>query len=119
MRIIILILCNHVLEHIPDDHTAMSELYRVMKSDGLGIFQVPIDYNIDCTYEDFSIITEKDRIKAFGQKDHVRWYGNDYKNRLAKSGFSVNEDHFIKSLTKEEILKNGLLSKELIYCCTK
>ena len=25
-----LILCNHVLEHIPDDHTAMKELYRVL-----------------------------------------------------------------------------------------
>ncbi len=113
------ILCNHVLEHIPNDQAAMIELYRIMKSGGLGIFQVPIDYNLDFTYEDVSIITEEGRKKAFGQKDHVRWYGKDYKIRLARSGFSVNEDHFIKSLTQEEIFKNGFLSTELIYCCTK
>ena len=29
-----LILCNHVLEHIPDDLKAMSELYRVLKRGG-------------------------------------------------------------------------------------
>ena len=36
-----IILCNHVLEHIPDDTKAMQELYRVMKPNGWGIFQIP------------------------------------------------------------------------------
>ena len=34
-----MILCNHVLEHIPDDTKAMQELFRVMKPGGMGIFQ--------------------------------------------------------------------------------
>jgi ubiquinone/menaquinone biosynthesis C-methylase UbiE len=31
------ILCNHVLEHIPDDTKAMQELYRVLKPGGMAI----------------------------------------------------------------------------------
>ena len=37
------ILCNHVLEHVIDDKKAMQELYRVLKKDGIGIFQVPLN----------------------------------------------------------------------------
>ena len=36
------ILCNHVLEHVIDDDKAMRELYRVLKKNGIGIFQVPM-----------------------------------------------------------------------------
>ena len=114
-----LILCNHVLEHIPNDSLAMSELFRVLKKDGLGIFQVPIDYNLETTYEDFSITTEKARTKAFGQKDHVRWYGKDYKSKLEKAGFKVTEDPYVKEFSEEEVYQYGFPSDELLYCCTK
>ncbi|MHA7829514.1 MAG: class I SAM-dependent methyltransferase [Flagellimonas sp.] len=113
------ILCNHVLEHIPDDALAMSELYRVMKPNGAGIFQVPIDYDRDKTYEDFSITSKKGRLKAFGRRDHVRWYGNDYKERLANAGFDVVEDDFVNSFSKEEQFKYGFDSSEQIYLCHK
>ncbi len=113
------ILCNHVLEHIPDDKQAMSELCRVMDINGDGIFQVPIDYNLTNTYEDWSITSPEEREKAFGQTDHVRWYGQDYKTRLAEVGFKVNEDNFVANYTPEEIYKYGLMSTELIYHCKK
>ncbi|MBW8242184.1 methyltransferase domain-containing protein [Muricauda oceani] len=113
------ILCNHVLEHIPDDALAMSELFRVMKPNGMGIFQVPIDYDRGKTYEDFSITSEKGRLKAFGRRDHVRWYGQDYKERLANAGFEVTEDDYISSFTKEEQFKYGFDSTEKVYLCHK
>ena len=47
-----MILCNHVLEHVDDDLKAMSELYRVLKKGGTGIFQIPIDLKKEKTYED-------------------------------------------------------------------
>ena len=72
------ILCNHVLEHIVDDNKAIRELYRVLKKNGIGIFQVPIDYNRDTTFEDFSVTNKKERNKLFGQYDHVRIYGLDF-----------------------------------------
>ena len=113
------ILCNHVLEHIPDDTRAMSELNRVMNTNGWGIFQVPIDYNLKETYEDFSITSPEARKIAFGQIDHVRMYGKDYKDRLANNGFNVLEDDFIHSLSKSSIKKMGLMDHELVYFCKK
>ena len=113
------IICSHVLEHIHDDRRAMKELQRVMKPGGWGIFQVPIDYNRKETYEDFSITCPEGRLKAFGQWDHVRWYGADYKDRLANAGFVVSEDDYVKTFTKEELERYRFTDNELIYFCRK
>ncbi|WP_153800680.1 class I SAM-dependent methyltransferase [Foetidibacter luteolus] len=113
------VLCNHVLEHIPDDKLAMRELYRVLKKGGWAILQVPIDYNRATTYEDFSIRTPEERLKAFGQSDHVRWYGRDYKDRLAEAGFKVTEDSYVKSFSSGDLFRYGLMASELIYYCKK
>jgi SAM-dependent methyltransferase len=113
------IICNHVLEHIENDKLAMSELHRVMKQDGWGIFQVPLEYNLATTYEDFTITDPLEREKAFRQKDHVRIYGRDYKDRLTSAGFKVNEDDYIKSISEQEIKKYRLAPDELIYYCSK
>lgn len=113
------ILCNHVLEHIPDDKLAMSELYRVMKKDGWGIFQVPINTKSKVTYEDFSITSPEGREKAFGQIDHVRLYGLDYKEKLQNIGFEVEVDDYVNSFSTKEIFKYGFMPSELIYRCKK
>ena len=36
-------ICFHVLEHVKDDRKALSELYRILKKDGMGMLLVPID----------------------------------------------------------------------------
>lgn len=113
------IICSHVLEHIPNDFLAMSELYRVLTKNGNSILQVPIDYNREETYEDHNITSPEDRLKAFGQDDHVRIYGKDYKTRLENSGFIVNEDNYISTMDKGEVYKYGLMESELIYHCKK
>ena len=108
-----------MLEHVVRDDVAMKELYRVMKTGGSGIFQVPIDYNREKTYEDFSITDPKEREKAFGQHDHVRWYGKDYGKKLEHAGFNVVVDDFVNSFSQEEIFRYGLIPTELIYYCLK
>jgi len=113
------ILCIHVLEHIPDDWKALSELYRVMKEKGWGIFQAPLDDKRKVTYEDFTITKPKDREKAFGQHNHVRKYGQDYKDRLKNAGFTVTADDYIKSFSNEELFRYGLQPDEIIYFCRK
>ena len=78
------VFCNHVLEHVEDDARAMSELYRVMKPGGFGIFQVPQEMERENTFEDPQITSPEERAKQFGQYDHVRIYGRDYFDRLNK-----------------------------------
>ena len=108
------ILCNHVLEHIPDDLKAMQELFRVMKTGGMGIFQIPLDMNRKTTFEDNSITEPKKRTKIFGQYDHVRVYGLDYFKRLESCGFKVEKVDFTKTLSKQEISKYCLSEGEII-----
>lgn len=108
------IICNHVLEHIVDDRKAMSELYRVMKIGGWGIFQVPMKNSLEKTYEDFSIINPKERQKHFGQYDHVRWYGMDYFDRLKSVGFEVEANFYSQKFSDDEIKKYGLNRNEIL-----
>ncbi|MDC3241006.1 class I SAM-dependent methyltransferase [Flavobacteriaceae bacterium] len=103
-----LILCNHVLEHIPNDRKAMSELYRVLKKGGTLIAQVPLDENRTTTFEDDSITDRKERTKVFGQYDHVRVYGKDYLEFLDQTGFSSKFIAYTEKLPKEEIKRYGL-----------
>lgn len=113
------IICNHVLEHIQDDAKAISELLRVLKPGGVAILQVPISYSIQKTIADSSITNPKDREKFFGQSDHVRIYGKDYKERLEQIGFSVSVDDFIAELNQHDVHKYALLKDEKIYVCSK
>ncbi|MEJ6793324.1 MAG: methyltransferase domain-containing protein [Lacinutrix sp.] len=109
-----IILCNHVLEHIPDDTKAMQELYRVMKPGGYGIFQVPQDLSREKTFENHSITNKKERAKIFGQYDHVRVYGRDYFNKLRSISFKVKEVDYTLILSKEEVNKYCLAKGEII-----
>ena len=108
------IFCNHVLEHIPDDTKAMQELYRVMKVDGIGIFQIPQDLSRETTFEDNSITDKKERAKTFGQYDHVRIYGRDYFDKLRTAGFKVEEVDYTSTLSETEIDKYRLAKGEII-----
>jgi SAM-dependent methyltransferase len=88
-----IIICNHVLEHIIEEGKAISELYRVLKAGGEAILQVPISKNSESTFEDSTVTDPKEREKLFGQFDHVRLYGQDYPQRLAKYGFHVRQEN--------------------------
>ncbi|WP_127141092.1 class I SAM-dependent methyltransferase [Flagellimonas marinaquae] len=108
------ILCNHVLEHIPDDTKAMQELYRVMKPGGWGIFQIPQDLKREQTFEDNTITDRKERARIFGQYDHVRIYGRDYFDKLRSIGFTVEEVDYTNRLPKEDVEKYRLAKGEII-----
>ncbi|MDA3949447.1 MAG: class I SAM-dependent methyltransferase [Spirochaeta sp.] len=113
------VLCSHVLEHVPDDLTGMTELRRVLKPTGWAILQVPIDRTREQTYEDSSITTDEGRRAAFGHHDHRRTYGLDYEARLRAAGFDVTADDFAAHLNPEEIQRYGIRPDETIYRCAK
>ncbi len=108
------ILCNHVLEHIPNDTKAMQELYRVLKPNGWGIFQIPQDLKREKTFEDDSITDRRKRAEIFGQYDHVRIYGRDYFDKLRNVGFTVDEIDYTASLSDKEIERYRLAKGEII-----
>ena len=108
------ILCNHVLEHIPDDTKAMQELHRILKPGGYGIFQIPQDLSREKTFEDDTITDKKERAKIFGQYDHVRIYGRDYFDKLRSIGFKVEEVDYTATLSNEDITKYCLSKGEVI-----
>ena len=115
------ILCSHVLEHILDDNKAIRELYRVLKPNGWAILQVPILR--EKTFEDPNIQTPEERLKYFGQEDHVRIYGLDYKDRLENAGFKVMVDPYLMELDEDIVQLYKLVPenepKENIYYCIK
>lgn len=113
------ILCNHVLEHIPDDTKAMQELYRVLKPGGYGIFQIPQDLSKAKTFEDNTITDRKERAKIFGQYDHVRVYGRDYFDKLRSIGFKVEEVDYTTQLSEENVTKYCLAKGEIIPVVSK
>ena len=109
-----IILCNHVLEHIPEDHKALQELYRVMKPGGWGVFQVPQDLNREKTFEDPSITDKDERRKVFGQYDHVRIYGRDYFDILKAAGFRVHPIDYTKDMDPADTDRFRLAQGEII-----
>jgi ubiquinone/menaquinone biosynthesis C-methylase UbiE len=113
------VICNHVLEHVPDDRKAMAELYRVLKPEGWAILQVPISLSLNQTYEDPMVISPEEREKVFGQSDHVRIYAKDYKDRLEQAGFRVKVYSFAKEFGESATHKYGLSKDENIYICSK
>lgn len=81
-----LLVCYHVLEHVPDDCAAMREISRVLSPRGIALLEVPIRTGV-ATDEDPSA-TPEERARRFGQHDHVRWYGDDFDSRLADAGLA-------------------------------
>ena len=113
------ILCNHVLEHIPDDTKAIKEIFRVLKTNGMAILQIPQDLNRATTFADNSITDQKERAKIFGQYDHVRIYGRDYFDKLRSIGFTVIEEDYTNKISPELVEKYCLAKGEIIPVCFK
>jgi SAM-dependent methyltransferase len=79
-----LLVCYHVLEHVPDDAAAMREIARVLSPRGTALIEVPLRMGVP-TEEDPTAPPEE-RARRFGQRDHVRWYGDDFDARLSAAG---------------------------------
>lgn len=109
------IICLHVLEHVEDDLSAMREFRRVLTPEGLAVLQVPIGG--ETTIED-PVTDPRERLKRYGQEDHVRLYGRDFEKRLVNAGFRVTRVNPADELSETDRVRLGLhLGEPPLYAC--
>jgi SAM-dependent methyltransferase len=109
--------CSHVLEHVSDDRRALTEIRRVLKPQGWALPLVPI--TAAKTFEDPAVEDPAERLRLFGQSDHVRCYGPDYVDRLHEAGFEVTATSPADLVSSEDRIVMGLTDASgLIFCCT-
>jgi SAM-dependent methyltransferase len=112
------VICNHVLEHIPDDRQALAEILRILRPGGWAMLQVPIAPSM-ATRQDVNTTDPQKRLRLYGQTDHVRLYGRDYAERLESAGFKVTTASVARQRGNSCARRFGLLADELIYVAKK
>lgn len=111
------VIMNHVLEHICDMEQAMFEVKRVMKRDGKLILSFPICTDQD-TLEHPDIVTDEGRLEYYGQKDHMRLFGRDYKTIIAAFGFNVSVYTPKAHCSLYEIEHYGFIEDDVLMICS-
>jgi len=106
-----IIICD-VLEHVPNDKNALSELRRILRPGGCAIITVPQQDNVVETLEDPSITDPIERERTFGYYSHLRFYGSDFESLLNESGFEVRSVSY--ETLPEEAVKKHVLVPEII-----
>ena len=114
------IIASMVLEHIPDEKAAIQEVLRVLKPNGKALLTVPVALDLERTLEDDSITSEKDRLRVFGQEDHVRLYGTDIVERWRQHGAAcvdaVRPDMYFN---EKQIMSMGIHPKYTVWMLSK
>jgi SAM-dependent methyltransferase len=101
-----LILCNHVLEHVPDDRKSLWELYRILKPGGKLLLTIPGNYKRNKTIY----------FTHLNYNGHYRDYGSDFVQLFS----SIFKDHEVVDLhDKQQGLNLGIRKYEWLFVGTK
>ncbi len=103
-----------MLEHV-NDKLALASIHRVLRPGGILIAMVPIVEGWETTYENPAITSKEDRKRHYGSGNHVRFYGRDFRNRLAQAGFAVRE----YTGTPDEVFRYRLNRGERVFVATR
>jgi SAM-dependent methyltransferase len=99
--------CFHVMEHIPDEKAALSEIRRILKPGGTCVLQVPLDWSVAKTYE-----YERPDPREVG---HVRRYGKDFAQHVAEHGFTVTSMRASEQFDPDVIKRFGLSDEPVFF----
>ena len=95
------VLCNHVIEHVPDDEAAIMEMNRILKPGGKAIITIPGDF-------------QRGNTLYFDHLDfngHYRDYGMDFRQKLTKYFDNVE----VIDLHKFDEGKHGIKQFEIAF----
>lgn len=109
-----LIICNNVLNYVPDGRSAMKELRRIIKPDGIAILQVPIGTMAETAAA--PQIKDIERQRRLGQSSHVRLYSEySYLEQLRGAGFVADSIPAHQIASYDEIDKYQLNPRERLF----
>lgn len=107
-----IIIANHVLEHIPNFHMALDEIYRCLAQAGFAIIQTPYSALLYNSLEDPNINTQELRLKYYGERDHYRIFGQDLFDILQRRGFKLDIKKHSDYISPQETAKYAVNFKE-------
>ena len=113
------IFCSHVLEYIKDDIKALKELCRVLKKGGKAIISVPIRFGHYQTIEDPTVTDPLEQALLYGDTGHIRYYGEDYKERVESAGFTTQFIPVADFISDDMIKKSVIKPKDIVHICLK
>jgi SAM-dependent methyltransferase len=108
------VVCSHVLEHV-DDKRALGEIFRVLKPGGVSLIMLPVIEGWAKTYENATLATREERMRHYGQSDHIRYYGADVRDRIRAAGFLLEEF----TAEGEDVLTYALQRGEKVFIARK
>ena len=113
-----LVICSHVLEHVPDDRAAIAELRRVLPPGGTSIVAVPVKLERTVEFLDSRPVPEYPDGYLRAEHGHVREIGADYPDRLRAGGFRVDVLDYAASLPPPARSGMALEPSEPLFICT-
>lgn len=99
------LMCNHVLEHVEDDHAAVRECARIVKPGGIALFTIPGDFSKAPTRE----------YRRPDGNGHYRHYGREVE-ALFRESFSRVDVIDLATGAPEE---HWIHPNELLFRCTR
>lgn len=116
-----LIICSHVLGHVPDEEKAIAELHRVVKKGGMALLLTLLDTKNERTFEDAGIKTPAGKLANYGEPDLCRLHGMDFAGRIRAAGFQVTAVDYRKNFNAQVQQRYSLGdgTRELIFKCVK
>lgn len=103
-----LVLCNHVIEHVPDDAAAFNEINRILKKSGRALITIPGDFNKRNTVF----------FETLENNGHYRDYGLDVIEKM-KNYFASVEAVDLSTFDGVNGYANAIRKNDLVFICGK